>query len=223
MENDTIVPFKGNVFRKLYSTQSDRVLLYQLREKKLIDYLQSYEHPNVVTFYQVTDRYVDMEYLDPLESQDTLKRIVPVMETVKTFLQGIGVIYMDWKLDNIAKGKHGYTLFDFDCSGMVEKDDVHLLDTEIEWKVEPSGWSYEQSKRVCATPKEMDDWSFVYNLVNPSLQTSLQSSLQSSIQSSIQTSLQTSFNPFDDPEYPPSTNETNIDALETHTVFENVD
>lgn len=212
MENDQRIPFKGNVFRKLYSTQSeDRVYQNQLREKKLIDYLQSYEHPNVVTFYQVTDRYVDMEYLDPLESQDTLKKIVPVMETVKTFLQGIGVIYMDWKLDNIAKGKHGYTLIDFDCSGMVEKEDVHLLDTQIEWKVEPSGWSYEQSKRVCATPKEMDDWSFVYNLVQPSLKTSLESSLQSSI------------NPFDDPEYPPSTNETNIDALETRTVFENVD
>lgn len=204
MENDQRIPFKGNVFRKLYSTQ-DRV--HQLREKKLIDYLQCYEHPNVVTFYQVTDRYVDMEYLDPLESQDTLKKIIPVMETVKTFLQGIGVIYMDWKVDNIAKGKHGYTLIDFDCSGMVEKEDVHLLDTEIEWKVEPSGWSYEQAKRVCATPKEMDDWSFVYNLVQPSLKTSLESS----------------FNPFDDPEYPPSTNETNIDALETHTVVENVD
>jgi hypothetical protein len=133
------------------------------------------------------------------------------METVKTFLQGIGIIYMDWKVDNIAKGKHGYTLLDFDCSGMVEKEDVHLLDTEIEWKVEPSGWSYEQAKRICATPKEMDDWSFVYNLVQPSLKTSLKTSLQSSI------------NLFDDHEYRPSTNETNIDALETHTVVENVD
>ena len=202
MENDKMVPLKENVFRKLYSRQ-ERSRVYRLREKKLIDYLQCYEHPNVVTFYQVTDDYIDMEYLYPLEREDTLKQIVPVMETVKTFLQGIGVIYMDWKVDNIAKGKHGYTLLDFDCSGMVEKEDVHMLDTEIEWKVEPSGWSYEQAKRVCATPKEMDDWSFVYNLVQPSLQTSI--------------------NLFDDPEYRPSTNETNIDALETRTVFENVD
>ncbi len=107
-----------------------------------------------------------MEYLDPLTSEDTFDKIVPVMSHVKTFLQGIGIVYMDWKRDNIGIGKKGYTLLDFDNSGIVDKEDMNVLDVTISWIVEPSGWSYSQAKRVCATPKEMDDWSFDYNLNN---------------------------------------------------------
>jgi hypothetical protein len=43
------------------------------------------------------------------------------MSNVKDFLQGLGIMYVDWKLDNIGKslidGK--YKLFDFDASGLV--------------------------------------------------------------------------------------------------------
>jgi hypothetical protein len=209
MEKDEKIPMKGTFFRKLYSLPDlnrdqkdlnrERCRKNQLREKQLIEHLQRHPHPNVVTFYRVTERYVDMEYLYPLESHDTLERILPVMEKVKTFLQGIGVIYMDWKLDNLVKGKNGYTLIDFDHSG------IATMDCDYRWIVEPSGWSYDQAKRWCATPNEMDDWSFVYNLVKPSFPKLLRQM------------------DYTYPEYRPSTIGTNTDALETHNAVETVD
>ena len=154
MEKDQMIPFEGSYFRKLYSHETP----YVLRERQLIEHLmiQPTYHPNIVQFYHVTPRYVDMELLEPLDTKDPLTDLIHVMTQVKTFLQSIGIMYMDWKIDNVVKSKRGYTLIDFDSSGIVEKE---------KWKVEPSGWSYREAKRKFTSPKEMDDWSFDYNLV----------------------------------------------------------
>jgi len=80
---------------------------------------------------------------------------------VKDFLQKLGIMYIDWKFDNIAKGKDGnYKLFDFDASGIV---DLHTN----RWKVKPPNyWSFASAKkRHCNKPKEIDDWSFRYNIL----------------------------------------------------------
>jgi serine/threonine protein kinase len=167
MENDQMVPFEGSYFRKLHShtcnfhshtrelnSQTD----YAVRERQLIEHLmtQPTYHPNIVSFYHVTERYIDMELLEPLDPKDPLTDLVSVMSDVKKFLHSIGIMYMDWKIDNVVKSKRGYTLIDFDNSGIVEKG---------KWKVEPSGWSYREAKTLYEDPKDMDDWSFDYNLV----------------------------------------------------------
>jgi len=162
IEKDTLTHTWKGSFRKVYPNTAKHEP-YRLREKQLIEHLQKHPpHPNVVTFHRVTDRYIDMDYLYPLTDQDTFDLILPVLTQVKTFLQSIGIIYMDWKRDNVAKGRNGYTLIDFDHSGLVDKEDLNVLDFHIPWIVEPSGWSYAQAKRVCGTPKEMDEWSFDY-------------------------------------------------------------
>ena len=130
-------------------------------------------HPNIVNYYDVTDDYITMEQLctekvDPccvgLEptSYDDLIEIQELMENVKTFLQGLGIMYVDWKFDNMGKSLDGsYKLFDFDASGLID-----LL--SMEWKLKPNTiyWSYNEAiKHGCKTPKEIDDWSFNYNII----------------------------------------------------------
>jgi hypothetical protein len=167
MDKNQMIPLKGmSFFRKLYPLvrgKNDG----RDREKQVIELLkeQPYPHPNIVSFHNITERYVDMDLLYPLDLHDSLEDIVITMKGVKSFLQGIGIIYMDWKLDNIAKGTQGYVLVDFDCSGIVEYEFSEMVISGTIWKVEPSGWSYSQAKRICNTPNEMDDWSFDFNLI----------------------------------------------------------
>jgi hypothetical protein len=153
IEKNEILPMEGTLFRKLFPFHSK----YLERERQVIERLKMNPHPNIVSYYTVTDRYIDMEWLTPLD-KDSLADILPVMENVKSFLQGIGIYYVDWKLDNIAKGSRGYTLIDFDSSGISDG---------ISWTLEPTGWSYQEAKKTCATHKDIDDWAFDYNLVQP--------------------------------------------------------
>lgn len=66
-----------------------------------------------------------MELLDT-ENIDIEKAKIQ-MKKVKTFLHGLGIIYMDWKPDNIDKYGN-YKLFDFDASGLVNTKG---------WKIKP--------------------------------------------------------------------------------------
>jgi hypothetical protein len=155
-------------FRKLYpkKIKSDDT---RHIEKQIVEILMKNPHKNIVTFYDVNNRYLDMEELDSPHSNtefyDNFKDETPiikkVMIEVKDFLQKLGIMYIDWKFDNIAKGKDGnYKLFDFDASGIVD------LYTN-KWKVKPPKyWSFGTAKkRHCKTPKEIDDWSFRYNIL----------------------------------------------------------
>lgn len=126
-------------------------------------------HPNTVTFYDVNDRYLDMEELDSPQSnpeyydnfEEEAPIIIKAMMEVKDFLQNLGIMYIDWKYDNMAKGKDGkYKSFDFDASGLV---DLHTN----KWKVNPPNyWSFNNAKQnKCKTPKQIDDWSFRHNIL----------------------------------------------------------
>ena len=153
-------------FRKLYPKKRKENDTRHI-EKQIVEILMNNPHPNIVTFYEVNNRYLDMEVLDSPHSNpdfyDNFKDETPiirkVMIDVKDFLQQLGIMYIDWKYDNIAKGKDGnYKLFDFDSSGIVDKD---------RWKVKPPNhWSFKNAKeKFCKTPKEIDDWSFRYNIL----------------------------------------------------------
>jgi hypothetical protein len=60
-------------------------------------------HPNIVTYYDVNHRYLDMEELDTPHSNENFynnlkndkDEILEVMMEVKDFLQNLGIMYID--------------------------------------------------------------------------------------------------------------------------------
>jgi hypothetical protein len=141
-------------------------------ERTIVKILMDHPHPNIVNYYDVTDDYITMEQLfteksasccvglEPT-SYDDLIEIQELMEKVKIFLQGLGIMYVDWKFDNLAKSVDGvYKLFDFDASGLVD------LNSQ-QWILEPQHyWNYNEAlKNGCVTPQAIDDWGFNYNII----------------------------------------------------------
>jgi serine/threonine protein kinase len=163
-------------FRKVYinpSSRNNQEKYLKKIETAIVKILMEHSNPNIVKYYDINYRYVDMEELDTYKSNPSfldkppmtskeLKKIQRVMLNVKDFLQGFGIMYVDWKFDNIGKslidGK--YKLFDFDASGVIDL-------TTKKWKLKPiKFWSYKQAiKNGSKTPKEIDDWSFHYNII----------------------------------------------------------
>lgn len=131
----------------------------------IISYLMNfpdYTQNNIVTVYNVTQNYVDMEELHtPLTPADKTKEYIAAMRKAKDFLQSNGIVYLDWKADNIGKsmseGKSAsmYKLFDFDASGIFNPE-------TNDWLIEPIYLStYDQR----LTPTELDDSLFEENIV----------------------------------------------------------
>ena len=79
--------------------------------------------------------------------------MIDTMRNVKNFLQGLGIMYIDWKLDNIRISNNGeYKLFDFNCSELKTN----------KWIIEPVNcWSYKKAKENgLSYPQQIDDWLF---------------------------------------------------------------
>ena len=111
--------------------------------------------PNIVTFYEINNDYIEMEELD-VETKLNPEKVTETMEKVKDFLQSLGIMYIDWKIDNIGISKDGtYKLFDFDVSGLVD------LKTN-DWIIKPlEYWSYNNAiENGYTTPQDIDDYSF---------------------------------------------------------------
>jgi len=128
------------------------------REIAIANILRAHPHPNIVTFYTISPkrRYIDMEMLDttkPIPKQ----RILQIMSTVKDHLQSLGIMYIDWKTDQIGTAKDGtIKLFDFDASGIIDKKTK-------KWTIHPPTiyWSYTQAEaRGLTDPYEIDDYAF---------------------------------------------------------------
>jgi serine/threonine protein kinase len=149
IENMHLLIDGKEVFRKMTSSEA---------ELKISRLLKKYPHKNIVKIYHVGHNYVDMELTEPDYNMGvfTIEKIKEIMTEVKDHLQRIGVIYIDWKPDNMGLGEDGeLKLFDFDCSG--------IIDTKTQkWKVEPDHlWSYKQAEKAGHTePIAIDDYSF---------------------------------------------------------------
>ena len=136
----------------------------QYLEYKIYQILQENPHPNLVTVYRLTESFVDIELLTPVNELLDYDEasIVAAAHSVKEHLQGLGIFYMDWKSDNLGKTYTGktdtgtYRLFDFDGSGYFRQG----------WIMKPMPyWSYRQAAEKGLTdPKEMDDYAFELNL-----------------------------------------------------------
>jgi serine/threonine protein kinase len=166
--------YDGITFFRKYGPPLSKNHAYSNKvERTIIKILMENPHPNIVTYYDITDDHITMEQLcteksascyiglHPM-SYDDLIEIQELMENVKTYLQGLGIMYVDWKFDNMGKSIQGkYKLFDFDASGLSD-----LKTQEWKLKANPIYWSYKEAiKNGAQTPKEIDDWSFNYNII----------------------------------------------------------
>jgi hypothetical protein len=130
-----------------------------LNEHTICKIIQTNPHPNIVKIYNITDGFIDMEKVHTYDTLDYNHKIDKVlfldsMKNVKTYLQNLNIIYIDWKIDNTGVGTDGcYKLFDFDVSGIVNGNN---------WEVEPPKyWSYRTAlENGISEPKEIDDFAF---------------------------------------------------------------
>jgi len=130
----------------------------EYNEYRIYQILQENPHPHLVTVYRLTESFVDIELLTPVNELPDYDEasIVAAARSVKEHLQGLGIFYMDWKSDNMGTTGKTYRLFDFDGSGYFRQG----------WIIQPMPyWSYRQAEEKGLTdPKEMDDYAFDLNL-----------------------------------------------------------
>ena len=145
-------------------------------ETTIVKILMDHPHINIVNYYEINDDYITMEQVSSAKSDPSFfeegplsyEEIIEIQQTmrkVKDFLQSLGIMYIDWKYDNLGKSLDGnYKLFDFDASGLID------LNSQ-EWILKPQHyWSYNEAlKNGAKTQKEIDDWSFNYNMIEEAL------------------------------------------------------
>ena len=127
-----------------------------IAEKKICELLMKNPHKNIVKIYDVGKDYVDMELLDDDIRIEDMSKIKNIMMEVKTYLQSLGIIYIDWKLDNIGISEDGqFKLFDFNASGLIDIETKKWTIKPIEW------WSYNKAiEDGMVTPSDIDNYSF---------------------------------------------------------------
>jgi len=109
-------------------------------------------HKNIVEIFEVGEDYVIMEQVDIDVSQYIN---LDKMLELKDYLQDLGIIYIDWKPDNIGSKNGELKLFDFNVSG--------LIDVETQnWIIEAKHYyAYNQAiKMGYKTPIEIDNYTF---------------------------------------------------------------
>ena len=143
------VPF----FRKVFTNHKNN------NEREIVTLLWKNPQPNIVKIYNVTYSYYDMELLDT-DINYSLEA-TQHMISAKEQLQSLGILYIDWKVDNMGQGQNGiYKLFDFDSSGIID------LNNPTDWFHEPPEFYYYKKaiKNGYRFPLEIDNWIFNSNI-----------------------------------------------------------
>jgi len=131
-------------------------------ELELCKLLMNNPHKNIVKLYGISDNYIDMELLNT--NIEDVNVISETMLDVKTHLQHLGIIYIDWRFSNIGISEGcdpQFKLFDFDLSG--------LINTETnEWILEPlKCWSYREAiENGNEIPIDIDNCAFDVGITN---------------------------------------------------------
>lgn len=150
LRTDSTKLYKGqDFFRKMTKNKN---------EIKLCKLIQQNPHKNIVEIYNVGTNYIDMELLNTDIHEKNMSDVKDAMNEVKSYLQNLGVMYIDWKLDNVGvsvKDGH-YKLFDFDVSGLIN------IKTK-KWKIKPPIYAaYRKANANGAKlPEEIDDSAFI--------------------------------------------------------------
>ena len=140
-----------------------RKTIPNLIELEIAKILKSYQHNNIVEFYNITSEFIDMELLETYETRESIVNLIyknkpvikEVMREVKSFLQNLGIVYIDWKIDNVGYLNNSYKLFDFDMSGIF---DVNTKG----WIIPPeAGFNYKTGiRRQIYDPLKLDNICF---------------------------------------------------------------
>ena len=148
--------FNGMSFFRKYGASISELAICKI--------LKNNPHPNIVKIYRITDSYIDIELLTPIITEKDYDKNTLISEAVlaKNHLQSLGIMYIDWKPDNIGIDTYGkYKLFDFDLSGITTSDGK-------KWEVSPApySWFYRQAiANGLKDPKEIDDFAFEINFI----------------------------------------------------------
>jgi len=145
-----------NIFKKTFGCDTERVIYKILFDKQDEIIARSI---GIVKIIQVNDRFVDLELLevDNNWSYKSNNEVVKEMSVVKDYLQSIGIMYIDWKYDNIGISRTDgkVKLFDFDVSGCVSPDNSS-------WTIEPPYYfAYKKATDAgMTTPADIDNFAF---------------------------------------------------------------
>jgi len=127
-------------------------------EREILGILRKKDFRNVVKIYKVQYLFFDMELLNTnlKINLDNATMLLNDMRLAKEELQKLGIIYIDWKLDNIGQNNSGqYKVFDFDTSGIISLETGNWISTP------PKRWAYHYAiNNNATTPKEIDDINF---------------------------------------------------------------
>jgi len=118
---------------------------------------------NIVKIYRITDTYIDMELLKPVSNMFRTRLNLGLLRRdmlrAKIHLQKIGIMYIDWKYDNVGLDSKGhYKLFDFDASGIINADGIWVRRPE-----QYNAW-LNAVKTGFSDPKEIDNYVFSLEL-----------------------------------------------------------
>ena len=116
-------------------------------------------HPNVVSIYNITNQYIEMEHVN---TKYMISPNIKELSDAKKYLQSKGIIYIDWKHDNIGLSSNGkFKVFDFDCAGLIDPSNPD------EWLIEPvKYYAYKDAiSNGYTKPLEIDDYCFTTNLL----------------------------------------------------------
>ena len=125
-------------------------------ELEICKILMKYPHKNIVNIFDVGPDYVIMEQVNIDLSNVSKDVVMSKMTELKDYLQNLGIIYIDWKCDNIGIDCNGeIKLFDFNVSGLV---DVNTQN----WFIEAKHY-YAYNHAILDgynTPIEIDNYAF---------------------------------------------------------------
>ena len=133
-----------------------RKMTNDIGEKKICELLMNNPHKNIIKIYGIGKHYIDMELLNTDMDSIDKSAIKTKMLNVKAYLQRLGIMYIDWKLDNIGISEDGeIKLFDFDVSGTIDNKTK-------KWIIEPKkAWAYNNAiQNGMVTPTEIDNYAF---------------------------------------------------------------
>lgn len=143
--------FEGKpIFRKyIYEGQMGR------NEMNISRILKKNPHPNIADIYDIGPDYIDMELLKTNLTLSKIKPFIPALRAAKNYLHSLGIVYLDWKLDNLGVSSEGIVkIFDFDMSSMFVKDRF------TEGPGVKGFLRREAEANGLKTPIEIDDWIF---------------------------------------------------------------
>jgi len=130
-------------------------------EVDIVSKIKSCNLKNVVKIYNVSYTFYDAEIVDILIpnqiTEEQINKIIHDMKNAKNELQNNGIIYIDWKTDNLGYSEEDkvYKVFDFDSSGIISSQ-------HKEWmKQPPHRWLYKKAfEKGLTLPLDIDNECF---------------------------------------------------------------